>query len=607
MSDSLRKLIIEKPGAWGVFAPVNKRIYFAIALGALSSLLVIVTMVSLAWVVDGLLHSAENIWLWVGLAFLFTVLGLGTKLAAFTVSHLGAFDLEVILRTALSEHLARVPLGFLTQKGSGAITKVIQDDVKTLHVFVADSTPFYGRSVAMPAVTLVLLFAIDWRMALASIGVLAIALVAMSFAMRNFDALATRYEAERENINNTVIEFVQAMPVIRTFDDGSSSFGRYQNALNGFREVFIIWLKQAGVSVKLSMVLLSPLATLLALFAIGAFFYANGSIEFSTWLAILLIGAGLAESIMPLMWLNNFIRKAQASAKRIQELLKSPVLPISDNPQVPADSAIEFDSVSFSYGNRDQNALEDVSFTVPQGTVTALVGPSGAGKSTVAKLIPRFWDVNQGQIRIGGVNVREITSEVLMNHVSFVFQDTFLFHDTLTNNIKLGLPDVTQAEIEDAARAAQAHDFITQLPDGYETVAGDRGTRLSGGQRQRITIARAILQNRPIVVLDEATAFADPENEAALIHALSNLMQHRTVIVIAHRLATIKDADQIVVFDHGKVAESGKHQQLVDQDGVYARLWRSYEEAQGWSLGRRSADPVPHNSESQQQQAEEIQ
>jgi len=590
MDQALKDSIIKKSGAWGVFAPVKAKIYFAIFLGALSSAFVIITMVSFAWVIDILLNDKENIWFWVGIAFTFTILGLATKLAAFTISHLGAFKLEEILRTGLSEHLAKVPLGFLVQKGSGSISKIIQDDVKTLHVFVADSTPFYGRSIAMPLITLILLFVIDWRMALAAIGVLFISMIPMSYAMRDYKTLSQRYTQEKENINNTVIEFVQAMPVIRTFDDGSSSFGRYQEALKGYRELFIEWLEKAGVSTKFAMILLSPLATLLALFVIGAFFYANDAISFSTWLAILLIGAGLVESIMPLMWLNEFIRNANASAKRIQDLLKEPILPITDTPQEPKDASIEFENVTFSYGEWGQNALEDVSFSVPSGSVSALVGPSGAGKSTVAKLIPRFWDIDKGSIKIGGVDVRDMSSETLMNNVSFVFQDTFLFHDTLANNIKLGLDNVTQADIEEAAKAAQAHDFILQLPDGYETVAGDRGARLSGGQRQRITIARAILQKRPIVVLDEATAFADPENEAALIKALSNLMKDRTVIVIAHRLATIKDVDQIVVFDHGKISEKGKHQQLVENKGVYAKLWSNYEQAQGWSLSNHQKE-----------------
>jgi ATP-binding cassette subfamily B protein IrtA len=592
MTDSYKDLITKKSGLWGIIGPVKTKSYLAIALGALSGTFVIVTLASLAWVIDSLLQPGGQPWLWVGVAFLFIVLALSTKLAAITISHFAAFKLEVILRTSLAEHLARVPLGFLIQSGSGSITKIIQDDVKQLHIFVADIPIFYGRSIAMPLVTLVLIFIIDWRLALATIGILALSLVAISFAMKDNEVLAQRYDTERESVNNTIIEFVQAMPVVRTFDDGSSSFGRYQDALNRFQDILSTWMKRSETSSKASMILLSPLPTIITLFVVGAGLYANGAIDFTTWLAVLLIGSGVAESIMPLMWANEFVRKGQGCAMRIQKLLNEPELPISKNLKTPQNTSVEFEAVSFSYGSRDQIALENVSFVVPQGTVTALVGPSGAGKSTVAKLIPRFWDVTTGSVQIGGVDVRDMSSETLMSHVSFVFQETFLFHDTLANNIRLGLPNASQKEIETAAKAAQAHDFIIHLPDGYNTIAGDRGTRLSGGQRQRITIARAILQNRPIVVLDEATAFADPENEVALIHALANLMQGRTVIVIAHRLATIKDVDQIVVFDQGKVVEKGQHEQLVHQNGVYARLWRNYEEAQGWSLGHREYQEV---------------
>ncbi len=599
MPNSQREAITRKSGLWGIMAPVKGRINFAIFLGALSSLLVLAALVSLAWVIDSLLKEDTQVWMWVGLALLFTVLGLSTKLAAFTLSHLAAFKLETILRTSLAEHLARLPMGFLIQNGSGALTKIMQDDVKALHVFVADSTPFYGRSTAMPLITFILLFIIDWRLALVATAVLILGVAVMSFAMKDHKALADQYDAERERINNTVIEFVQAMPVVRTFDDGTSSFGRYEKALDGFREIFGRWMLQSGTPARAAMVVLSPLPTLIALFIIGGLLYGKGQIEFSSWLAVLLIGSGMAESMMPLMWLNHFIRKAQASALRIQDLLKQPGLVVSDNPKKPMDASVTFEQVNFNYGIRTQNALEDTSFEVSSGTVTALVGPSGAGKSTAAKLIPRFWDVTSGSIRVGGIDVREMTPDVLMNHVSFVFQDTFLFHDTLANNISLGLPNATREEIEAAARAAQAHDFIQQLPQDYDTVAGDRGTRLSGGQRQRITIARAILQRRPIVVLDEATAFADPENEAALIEALANLMQGRTVIIIAHRLTTIKDADQIVVFDQGKVVEKGQHQELVETDGVYARLWRNYEKAQGWSLGT----PTDKDNPSLQQEA----
>lgn len=582
--------LLNRPGLWGTITPVKKRIFLAIALGALSSLFVLGAVVSFAVVIRSLNDATDQHWYWLGSVLALTLAGLATKLAAFTVSHLAAFDLEVELRTGLAQHLATLPLGVIVENGSGRLTKVMQDDVKALHAFVADSTPFYGRSFAMPLVTFILVMWIDWRLGLAALCALIVGLIAMSLAMKNHKALTEQYDAARENINNSIVEFVQAMPVVRTFDDGSESFGRYTQALEAFRRVFSNWMVQSGKAAKAGMVILSPLPTIIAILIVGGYLYFNQQLAFSTWLAVLLIGSGLAESIMPLMWLSQFIRKAEASAYRIQALFKEPAMPLADNPQVPRDAGIEFKQVCFNYGSRNTNALENVNFSVKPGTVTALVGPSGAGKSTAAKLIPRFWDVTDGSIAVGGVDVREIAPEVLMEQVSFVFQDTFLFHDTLAENIALGVEGVTQQELESAAKAAQAHDFIMQLPQGYATIAGDRGASLSGGQRQRITIARALLQNRPIVVLDEATAFADPESEAALIQALANLMRGRTVIIIAHRLSTIKDADQIIVFDEGRVVESGKHEQLLKHPQVYARLWDSYTQAQGWSLASKPVE-----------------
>ncbi|MGF1676646.1 MAG: ABC transporter ATP-binding protein [Rivularia sp. (in: cyanobacteria)] len=350
-------------------------------IAALASLLVI------PLIADELLANQTNvqyIWQLVGISAITVIIAFISRVWAFGVSHMAAFKLEEIIRTQISEHLACLPLGFVITLGSGTIKKIIQDDVKQLHFFVADSTPLYARGYSAP-------------------------------------------------------------------NDG--------------------------------------------------------------------------------------------------------------NP-----------------------ALSQINCYMASGTVTALVGTSGAGKSTVAKLIPRFWDVNQGAIKIGDVDVREMTSETLMNHVSFVFQDTFLLYDTIKENIRLGCPHATDAEVEAAAIAAQAHDFILELPQGYDTIAGDRGTRLSGGQRQRITIARAILQDNPIVILDEATAFTDSENEALIQAAIAKLTAGKTLVVIAHRLSTIVDADQIIVLDQGKIVESGTHEKLATNDGVYASLWNNYQRAQNWKL-----------------------
>lgn len=566
--------------------PVQGRIRVAMTLSALASLLQLVSLVALAEVLRALLSGGSTAPALTAAAAS-TVAFFVLRITAFNQSHYAAFRLETLLRSDLAAHAARVSLGELQRLGASTLAKVMYDDVKALHVFVADSTPLVARAVVAPLASMLALLWLDWRLGLAAGAVVLLGLVVMSLAMRNRGEMVQRYNAAREQVSAAVIEYVQAMPVVRSFDTGRSTFGRYQQALERYLEMLQQWYAGASFSARFGMAAMSALPTLAVLLVLGLWLQQQGRLDAVTWVAVLMLGAGVAEAMLPLMTLMHLVDKTMLSVRRLQQVLALPVLPEppADKPTTDLDASVRFEAVDFRYeADSAAPTLAQVSFCAEPGTVTALVGPSGAGKTTVARLIPRFWDVDAGCVRVGGADVRSLSADALMSQVAFVFQDTFLFAGSLADNIRLGRPEASLDEVQATARAAQAHDFIAALPQGYDTPAGDRGVFLSGGQRQRITIARAILQNRPILVLDEATAFADPENEAALVQALSALMRGKTVIMVAHRLSTIRDADQILVMDRGCIVERGRHAQLLDQHGQYARLWASHEHAQHWAL-----------------------
>ena len=578
-------------GLWAITSPVKYHMAGGVFLAMVNGALMILCNVLLANIIGIIiggqlslfgrsLNFKQSFWL-LTTAIIITFI---IRYYSFIVSHLGAFKLETIIRTNVTARLGEVPLGYIIATGTGSLKKVLLDDVKSLHAFVADSTPMIGKSIITPIVSLIVMIAIDWRLALAAVGILVLGIILMYGAMKDDAEHRQRYEQSQSDINKAVIEFVQAMPVVRTFDDGSTSSKRYNLALERYMHHTKTWIKLTAIPGKIALIILSPLPTLLTVTGLGILLVNGGSLGLEGFIAAIMVSTGMADALMPLMWFNQALKKAHAAAVRIHEVNGLPILKKAAAPKVPTSYDVTFDDVSFSYNNDDIHALKNISFSVPQNTTTALVGPSGAGKSTVARLIPRFWDINKGSIRIGGVDIRDIDANVLMDTVSFVFQDTFLFNDTLAGNIRIAKSDATNDEVIAAAKAAQIHDFIMTLPNGYETMAGDRGANLSGGQKQRITIARAILRNAPIIILDEATAFADPENEEEIVKALSNLLKHKTVIVIAHKLSTIKDVDQIIAFDKGELTEAGKHDELLAIDRTYAALWKNYTLAQNWDV-----------------------
>ncbi|PSM53137.1 ABC transporter, ATP-binding/permease components [Campylobacter blaseri] len=583
MKDKQKSVLIK------IMQPVMSNIKFAAILAGFAALCYVLAFGSFAFIISDLTKGEVNYTL-ISFALIFIFVEFFTRSNSFKISHVAAFKLEQILRTQISTHLAQIPFGKIITRGSGKLKKIMLDDVKNLHAFVADTTPMIGRIIVVPIASFIAIAILDMRLLGVIIAMFAISIIVMSFAFKDNAKYRNEYDENQNKINTSIIEFIQAMPVVRTFSDGKTSFKRYNESLDAYSKSLKEWIKLTTIASRIGFIVISPILTLVVLAISGSYFYLNDSLEFGRFIAILVLGVGIAESMMPLMFLNNFIQKSRAAASSILEILEIEPLKISNSTKTPLDSSIEFKNVSFKYENRDEFALCDINFKVESKTVTALVGPSGAGKSTAAQLIPRFWDVDKGKILIGGIDIKDMDYNVLNDTVSFVFQDTFLFNESIYENIAMAKPQASKDEVIKAAKAAQIHDFITSLPKQYDTLAGDRGASLSGGQRQRITIARAILRDAPIIILDEATAFADPENEEEIIKAISNLITNKTVIIIAHRLLSIQGADQIIVFDKGKIVEIGIHNELLKNKNLYSKLWENYTQTQIWNIYRGKKD-----------------
>ena len=497
------------------------------------------------------------------------------------VSHIAAFNTLYDLRIKLARSMGGLPMGFFNQRTTGGIKKVLSEDVEKIELFLAHHIPDLAAGIALPLMAIVLFFVLDWRLALAALPPLPLSFFILSRMFRGSDTVLTEYHDALEAMNGTIVEYVRGMPVVKVFNQTVQSFARFQGSVCSYRDLSVQFTKKMAPPWGAFMAVAT--SSLFFILPVGVWLYMRRSIELPLLLLFLILGAGYLHTLPKVASFGTWLRHINEGIGRIDDVLQHPPVQVPANPRIPQRYDVEFRDVGFAYG--DKRALCNINLKAAEGTVTALVGPSGAGKTTMARLIPRFWDIQEGEILVGGVNIKEMSPETLMDKVAFVFQDIFMFSDTVFENIRMGMAGTTEADVIAAAKSAQAHEFIEQLPQGYQTVIGEGGdTHLSGGEKQRVSIARAILKDAPIVILDEATAFADPENEAKIQDAFSQLMQDKTVIVIAHRLSSITDADQIVVIDKGRIVEQGEHKQLLAQPTLYKRMWEAHTAAQDWSF-----------------------
>ena len=507
--------------------------------------------------------------------------------AALMSTHIAAFRTARNIRRSAMAHVLKLPLGFFTGSQSGRLRKLIDDNAGLTEDLLAHKLPDLAGTIVTPVAAVLMLFLFDWKMGLLCLLTMVLALLSMCLMMGGKNAgFFHRYQKEIERMSGEAVEYVRGIPVVKMFQQTVYSFKAFYAAIRDYSDLASQYAMSCRVGqtcfltfINGAFALLIPAALLLA---------SGGDVRavLVNFIFYALFAPACGQMINRIMYMSEAVMEADEAVGRLDEILSQKPMENTGVQKRPANAAVSFDHVTFTYPGADRPALSDVSFAVRPGQVTALVGPSGGGKTTAASLIPRFWDADSGAVSIGGVNVKEMAPEDLMKQTAFVFQDTRLFKESLLENIRAARPDASREEVLSAAHAAQCDDILEKLPHGLDTVVGAGGVYLSGGEQQRIALARAILKDAPIVVLDEATAFADPENEHQIQKAFEALIRNKTVLMIAHRLSTVQDADHIIVLSGGKIAEQGSHESLLAQHGVYAAMWEDYQRSARWKVGR---------------------
>lgn len=553
----------------------NSKMRISIFLAVLGEMFGIVPFLMVALLADELYRGTatiQRVLFFCGIAAICQLIKMLLTWRSSLMSHKISFTILKNIREAITDRMAKVPMGIMLETPTGAFKNLIVDNVAKLEDSMAHFMPELPSNIAAPLCSTLLIFILDWRMGLASLITIPLGILFFAAMMRGYGPRMENYMRSANDMNSSLVEYVNGIQVIKAFNRSASSYGKYSKSVNYFHDSTMEWWSQCWFWNAAARAVLP--STLLGTLPVGAWLYMEGTLSLPVFLISLVVPLGFVAPLMKVSEAMEQVSMIKGNLEQVTAFLKTPELVRPSEPVSLGERTYQFEDVHFGY--KETEVLHGISFQTRPGTMTAIVGPSGSGKSTIAKLMAGFWDVTSGSVRFGGQDIRQIPFEQLMGEISYVAQDNFLFDKSIRENIRMGNPAATDEEVEAAAKAANCHDFIMQLEQGYDTLAGDAGDRLSGGERQRITIARAMLKPSSVVILDEATAYADPENEALIQQAISKLVAGKTLIVVAHRLNTIRNADQILVVANGNIAGRGTQEELLRECPIYQKMWQDY-------------------------------